>query len=187
MLSNRIINQLIGIDESFKAPTKLMNILKNNDIKDDFFNSFLELESNLNYDWFTNYFQEEHSDRKGKKQDFTPDGIVKLLSSLLGEFETNADICAGTGGLTIKRWTENKLGKFYCEEYSDRAMPFLLFNLMIRNANAYVFHGDSLSRDCKHLYKIIPSNDENGFGTLKEVTDAVPIVDADTVIMNPPY
>lgn len=139
MLSVETINNLIGIDESYKAPIKLQTILNDSNMRENLFNKFLEKETDLSFDWFADYFQEEHSDRKNKKQDFTPDGIVKLISSLLGKFNINVDICAGTGGLTIKRWSANHNGKFYCEEFSDRAMPFLLFNLMIRNMNAIVF------------------------------------------------
>src|SRR5699024_5561637 len=87
-------------------------------------------------------------------QDFTPDGIIKVASGLLGATESNADICAGTGGLTIKRFAENPKAKFYCKEFSDRAIPFLLFNLAIRNVNAIVWHGDSLSREVKQIYKL---------------------------------
>lgn len=177
------INQLIGIDESYQAPNKLMAILADPTKRVKLFEQFLSQESSLNFDWFTDYFQEEHSDRKNKKQDFTPDGIVQLVSSLLGNFKTNADICAGTGGLTIKRWTKNPNGKFYCEEFSDRAMPFLLFNLMIRNMDAIVFHGDSLSRKAKHIYRI--SKGER-FSNLTEL-DELPASASDTVIMNPPY
>lgn len=183
MLSVETINSLIGIDESYKAPIKLQRILNDSNKRIELFNQFLEKEKDLSFDWFTDYFQEEHSDRKNKKQDFTPDGIVKLVSSLLDGFKVNADICAGTGGLTIKRWNENHDGKFYCEEFSDRAMPFLLFNLMIRNVEAVVFHGDSLTRKAKHIYRLSKGDK---FSDLEEVNQ-IEENTADTVIMNPPY
>lgn len=185
MLSVETINQIIGVDESFLAPIELQKILNDNVKRTGMFREFLKHESDLSFDWFTDYFQEEHSDRKNKKQDFTPDGIVKLVSSLLGnKFVINADICAGTGGLTIKRWSANPDGKFYCEEFSDRAVPFLLFNLMIRNVDAVVFHGDSLSRKAKHIYKLSKSSK---FSDLEEVSSLAVKDKADTVIMNPPY
>lgn len=191
MLDNQKINEIIGIDESFKAPYRIMKILFDDDLKQKVFKEFLAEENNLNFDWFTNYFQEEHSDRKGKKQDFTPDGVVKLLSSLLGDdFKVNYDICAGTGGLTIKRWSANHKATFYCEEFSDRAMPFLLLNLSIRNVEAIVFHGDTLSRKCKHIYQLTPGDDFSTITELKEqdVSSFDPAeLGADTVIMNPPY
>lgn len=123
MIDIQKINELIGIDESFKASDRLYKLLMS-DRKDELFKLFLDVESNLTYDWFTDYYQEEHSDRKKNKQDFTPDGVVELVNQLLGPSKTIADICAGTGGLTIKRWSTNRDSSFYCEEFSDRAMLF---------------------------------------------------------------
>lgn len=183
MLSTEQINKLIGVEESYQASFRLNDILFNRDARISLFDSFLRLEQELSFDWFTDYFQEEHSNRKDRKQDFTPNGVTELASKLLGTFESNADICAGTGGLTIKRWTKNKNGQFYCEEYSDRAMPFLLFNLMIRNINGIVVHGDALMQEHKHVYKLV-SGDR--FSELEEL-GSLPKFIADTVIMNPPY
>lgn len=183
MLSTEQTNNLLGVDESYQASFRLNDILFNRDARISLFDSFLRLEQELSFDWFTDYFQEEHSNRKDRKQDFTPDGVTDLASKLLGKSESNADICAGTGGLTIKRWTQNRHAQFYCEEYSDRAMPFLLFNLMIRNINGIVVHGDALTQEHKHVYKLV-SGDR--FSELEEL-DSLPKFIADTVIMNPPY
>lgn len=182
MIDIQKINELIGVDESFKASDRLYKLLMS-DKKDELFKSFLAIESDLTYDWFTDYYQEEHSDRKKNKQDFTPDGVVELVNQLLGSSKVIADICAGTGGLTIKRWSTNRESSFYCEEFSDRAMPFLLFNLAIRNINAYIFHGNSLSRKVKHLYKL---SKQEQFSKI-ELVDELPESKADTVVMNPPY
>lgn len=183
MLSISDINNLIGVDESFHASYKLSEILEQKEVREDLFNRFLEKESDFSYDWFTEYFQAEHSDRKGKKQDFTPDGIIKIASGVLGSADSNADICAGTGGLTIKRYSENKDASFYCEEFSDRAMPFLLFNLAIRNVDATVFHGDSLTREAKSIYKLSKSDIYSDIEKINEI----PEINAETTIMNPPY
>lgn len=183
MLENEAINELIGVDESYKASDVLLSKLTDKKQKIELFNAFLDRESDLSFDWFTDYFQEEHSDRKNKKQDFTPDGVVTLVSSLLGATSSNADICAGTGGLTIKRWSENKEASYYCEEFSDRALPFLLFNLAIRNINATVFHGDSLSRQVKHLYKLSAGDKYSDI----ETADSLDADKFQTVVMNPPY
>lgn len=182
MIDIQKINELIGVDESFKASDRLYKLLMS-DEKDELFKSFLAIESDLTYDWFTDYYQEEHSDRKKNKQDFTPDKVTELMSKLLGSTTYNADICAGTGGLTIKRWLDNKQAHFYCEEFSDRALPFLLFNLAIRNINAEVFHGDSLTEKPKALYRLASGEK---FSTITTV-EAFGTKLADTVIMNPPY
>lgn len=183
MLSIEKINNLIGVSESFHASYKLKGILSNKEERETLFNAFLEQEQDLSFDWFTEYFQSEHADRKGKKQDFTPDGIIKVASGILGDTESNADICAGTGGLTIKRWSENPEATFYCEEFSDRAVPFLLFNLVIRNLNAVICHGDSLTRDFKTIYQLTKSDKFSEIEIVNEHVD----IKAETVIMNPPY
>lgn len=183
MLTIDSINTLIGVDESYKASDVLSKQLMDTDQRLALFQSFLAKESDLSFDWFTDYFQEEHSDRKKNKQDFTPDGVVELVNCLLGASHFNADICAGTGGLTIKRWTTNPTAHFYCEEYSDRALPFLLFNLAIRNADAVVFHGDSLTRKAKAFYRIEPGQQFADIQTMDDLT----VAKADTVVMNPPY
>ena len=178
-----VINKLIGVNESYKASDKLMSIMFNREERDKVFRSFLEIEKDLSFDWLTEYFQAEHSDRKGKKQDFTPDGIIQVASGVLGSTDSNADICAGTGGLTIKRYSENKGATVYCEEFSDRAMPFLLFNLAIRNVDAIVCHGDSLTREFKAIYQLSKSSE---FSEIKIINE-LPNIKNQTVIMNPPY
>lgn len=183
MLTTEKINELIGVVESYQSSYELQKIMIQPDQRVKLFNAFLQEETDLTFDWFTDYFQEEHSDRKGKKQDFTPDGIVKIANGVLGETNSNADICAGTGGLTIKRYSENPDAEFYCEEFSDRAMPFLLFNLAIRNMNAVICHGDALTRNFKHIYKLTKGNQ---FSDIEEINDE-PKYKAKTVIMNPPY
>ncbi|MCR1902248.1 N-6 DNA methylase, partial [Ligilactobacillus apodemi] len=98
MLSTEQINKLIGVEESYQASFRLNDILFNRDARISLFDSFLRLGQELSFDWFTDYFQEEHSNRKDRKQDFTPGGVTELASKLLGAFDNNADICAGTGG-----------------------------------------------------------------------------------------
>lgn len=183
MLTIQKIDEILGVTESFHAPYKLNEILFNKNEREAVFNRFLKIEEDLSFDWFTDYFQSEHSDRKGKKQDFTPDGIVTLVSELLGSTNSNVDICAGTGGLTIKRYVNNPNAHFYCEEFSDRAFPFLLFNLAIRNVNAIVCHGDSLTRDFKAVYQLTKTET---FSDIQKI-DEVPTFTGQTVIMNPPY
>ncbi|HCT5214766.1 TPA: SAM-dependent DNA methyltransferase, partial [Enterococcus faecalis] len=68
-LTTEKINELLGVDDAYKAPEALMNILLNRDKREIVFNKFLEIEKDLTFDWFHEYFQEEHADRKQKKQD----------------------------------------------------------------------------------------------------------------------
>ena len=121
------INDIIGVKESFELPDKLMEILLNKNKRVEIFNKFLEYEKDLSYDWFTDYFQNEHGDRDKLKQDYTPDSINKILEKLRPtNSNTIADICSGVGGLSIKQINTKPEGFFYLEELSGRAIPLLL-------------------------------------------------------------
>ena len=90
-LTRDIINEIIGTQETFEVPMKLMEKLDENPTK--LFEGFLKYETDLSFDWFVDYFQEEHADRKNKKQDFTPKQIGKLMNQMLGKTDSNLDLC----------------------------------------------------------------------------------------------
>lgn len=166
------INKLLGIKESYQASAKLLKILFDKQKREELFRAFLKLETDMTSDWFHVYFEEEHANKLKYAQDFTPDSISKLLAALTGnDTGIRLDVASGTGSLTIQRWHADRCtmtpfeyqpSMFYyqCEELSDRALPFLLFNLMIRGMNATVIHGDSLSREVKQAYFIQNDNDD---------------------------
>lgn len=170
------INKILGIKDSYKAPDRLMEILCG-DIQErnKVFNQMAELfDNNWDFDWFHEYFQNEHADRKQKKQDFTPESVSKILNQLTGGIPVGnrLDVAAGTGGLTITRWTQDKHHYnpftyrpsyfFYqAEDLSDRSIPFLLFNFIIRGMNGVVIHGDSITRDSYGAWFI--QNDKDSY------------------------
>ena len=47
------------------------------------------------------------------------------------------------------------------EELSDRTVPFLILNMMIRGMNGVVIHGDTLTRKCKNAYFIRNKNNDH--------------------------
>ncbi|WP_248706875.1 HsdM family class I SAM-dependent methyltransferase, partial [Convivina praedatoris] len=179
--------KLIDVKESYQAPIKLEKIMLDSEQRTKLFDSFLAEQSDLSFDWFTEFFQTEQADRKDKKQDYTTDGIATVASELLGSTTSNADICAGTGGLTIKRWRDNPDARYYCEEFSDRAIPFLLFNLAIRNIDGIVWHGDSLTREEFATYKLSKGSQYSSIEKVNEKGLLDNNIKTDTVIMNPPY
>lgn len=169
-----------GIDESYKAPSVIMNILFDKMKREDLFKELLNAHDyDVSYDWFYEYFQDEHSDRKKKKQDFTPKCVADLLSQLSMAGDGNPgnyyECCAGTGGIAIKHWDNfrRKHSPFtykphlhfaFLEELSDRTIPFLLLNMMIRGMNGVVLHGDTLRRHCKAAYFVCNiADDHMGF------------------------
>ena len=151
-MEREIINNLLGIKEAYEMPNKLMEILENKSDREELFENFLKHESDLSFDWFTDYFQNEQGDRETLKQDFTPNCICEIISKLEEPTETVTDICSGTGGLFIKHWATNKKAHFHCEEISSRTIPILLFNMAIRGVNGELIHGDSLEQTIECVY-----------------------------------
>jgi hypothetical protein len=96
---------------------------------------------------------------------------------------TNYDIGAGTGQLSVTAWDSNRRKHspfsykpsmyFYVAEElkqegkPSRALPFLLFNYLIRGMDGVVIAGDSLSRHISQVYFIQQDTDDHlGFSSL---------------------
>lgn len=170
-------NEVFEVDDSYKAPEKIMKILYNKKDREKLFKKLLEINNyNVDFDWFHEYFQEEHADRKTRKQDFTPKSVADLLSKLAMKGEGNNgnyyECCVGTGGIMIKHWDnfrrtfspfdyEPRFHFAVVEELSDRTIPFLLLNMMIRGMNGIVIHGDTLTRKCKNAYFICNTKNDH--------------------------
>lgn len=167
MLNTETINELLEIDETYKAPQRMMDILFDSE-RTKVFDNFLAYESDLKDEWFQSYFENEHSDRKVKKQDFTPQSVSRLLAGIAGRRDSYFEATAGTGGIMIQFWNDNPNAWFHVEELSDRAVPFLLFNMSIRGINGVCFHGDSLSRTAKNVY-FIRNEDNERFSEVFEM------------------
>lgn len=171
----KIINDLLGIKDSYQAPQRIMDILYSSiEDRNKVFMNFLEaFDKDVTYDWFHDYFQDEHADRKKYKQDFTPQSISKLLGEIVGsEGNTYYEPAAGTGGILIERWNQDRMKHtpfdyeprdyyYTAEELSDRTIPFLLFNMLIRGMNGNVVQCDVLTRESTGAFFI--QNDANDF------------------------
>lgn len=180
------VNKLLNISDSYQAPERIMQILKDESKRKEIFFNFLELfEYDLSYEWFYKYFQDEHADRKNQKQDFTPKSVSCLLSDILNTqpykdtYRIIEEPAAGTGSTIIAHWYKSMrqcrfIWNFSPDDYlykltelSNKTIPFLLFNLMIRGMNAIVFHGNSLTNEIKDVFWIYnESNNPMGFSDL---------------------
>ncbi|UQS85821.1 SAM-dependent methyltransferase (plasmid) [Apilactobacillus apisilvae] len=165
------INQLIGVNESYQAPDELLKIMLDKTRREQLFKKFLAVNHDVSYDWFQDYFEQVQADRKKKKQDFTPNSVSKLTHNLVGNSDDYFEACAGTGGMLIKRWNDDRMQHtpfdyrphmyFYrVEELGDSAIAFLIFNFAIRGMDGTIFYGDSLSRECKQVFFIQNDMDE---------------------------
>jgi type I restriction enzyme M protein len=110
--------------------------------------------NDLTKDWLQMIFQYYQADRKDKKQDYTPKCLAQFLSRLIGESSESIDMCAGSGALTIQRWVENPDTVFCCYEIDEKVIPYLLFNLVIRNISATVNQCDILQDEIYKTWEI---------------------------------
>lgn len=173
-------NQILGIDDSYKAPDALMKVMLDKEKREQMFRDFLELEKDMSYEWFQSYYESEQAQRKDKKQDFTPMAVAQLVSKLTNEDnpETFVDTTAGNGGMLIKSWINNtnpfsnpSQYWFVAQELSDRSIPFLIFNFAIRGWNGLIYHGDSLEGKYKNIFFIQnPNDDWLGFSEISVVS-----------------
>ncbi|EAG8276876.1 N-6 DNA methylase [Listeria monocytogenes] len=179
MLTNEKINEVLGVEDSYKAPENLMEILLEDEKRQQVFNEFLSITSDLSKEWFQGYFEAEHADRKNKKQDFTPSSASQICAEIVGASDRYFEAAAGTGGMMIQYWNNNQNAFFEVEELSDRAIPFLLFNMSIRKMTGIIRHGDSLKREFKEIYNIEK-------GQIQKSADGPSNLKAN-VVMNPPF
>lgn len=155
----KIIFQLLGIDSHLN----FTNALRDKIYSDDFISfcdKYIELFPDLSIDWMQRIYQFYCSERKEKKQDYTPASLSKLLAALTISKEEKSvyDCCAGSGSLTIQKWFLNKDLHFICEELDDNVIPILLFNLCIRNIEATVTQKNILTGETFKSYKTIRGN-----------------------------
>ena len=181
------LREILDVSDSYQIPEKLMQIIYNEKEREELFMKLLEVNNyEVGYDWFTKHFEDEHADRKVKKQDFTPKSVANLLSKLalcndVGDTGNYYEVAAGTGSILINHWNNHRMTyspfdyepKYhfaFVEELSDRAIPFLLINMMIRGMNGIVLHCDSLTRECKNAYFICNTyNDHFKFSGITNV------------------
>lgn len=150
----------------------------------DKMSAFCEFVGDLTIDWIQKIFQYYEADRVEKKQDYTPLSLCKLCAELTKtEGDTVYDICAGSGALTIQKWAQNSQKTFICEELDTNVLPFLLFNMIVRNMSGYVINRDVLSQKLIKVYRLI-SRDK--FSMIEE-QETVPDFEADEIVCNPPY
>lgn len=161
---------------------KMLEVVISHDVQT--MQRFVSAVGDLTIDWMQKIFQYYEADRKELKQDYTPLSLCKLLSELT-ETDGNVvyDICAGSGALTIQKWCKNPDKLFICEELDTNVIPFLLFNMALRNMSGYVINRNVLTLELHKCYKL--SSGEL-FSTVTETTE-IPDIRADEIVSNPPY
>jgi type I restriction-modification system DNA methylase subunit len=145
--------EIFEIDDISELSDRLLETVINHDVEK--FQAFSETVEDLSVDWLQKIFQYYEADRTEKKQDYTPKSIAKLVSELTKtDGKTVYDICAGSGALTIQKWVQNPDKIFICEELDKKVIPFLLFNMVVRNMNGYVINRNVLTMETFKVYKV---------------------------------
>ncbi|WP_018669507.1 hypothetical protein [Bacteroides gallinarum] len=125
----------------------------------------------MSHDWFQELYENELSERKQKKQDFTPNSLGILCSKLTKQSGTIHEPTAGNGSMIIADWWQRCYNLLpwehfpsqhmvTCWELSSRSIPILLLNLSIRGIMGYVYHGDVLENTVKQKYILLNAQDD---------------------------
>lgn len=146
--------KIFEVEKISQLSGKLKEICINN--KNEYYKNFKKLVKDLSIDWLQKIFQYYESNREELKQDYTPQCLGQLISKISDISENECiDLCSGSGALTIQKWNYNKNTKFICKEYDEKVIPYLLFNLAIRNIEATVQRIDVLQDEIYEEYKLI--------------------------------
>lgn len=121
---------------------QLLEVSKGTDKLEAFSNL---VNGDLTQDWMQKIYQYYLADRKEKKQDYTPKSVARLMGALIGDTDKLVDMCAGSGALIIQKWTQNPNIEVTALEIDENVIPFLLFNMALRNINCRVIQGDALT------------------------------------------
>jgi len=168
----KYFNEKIGSDNL------LEKVLSNDaSVYDDYVSA-----AGLERDFIKHYYQYYLAERKKDGADFTPASLSALVAELGYGASTYYDCCAGTGALTLAVYEKNQKARFICDELNTDTIPFLLFNLAVRNISAVVRNTDVLKREVYQCYKLTPSDKYSA------VTKCEPVeLNADVAISNPPF
>ena len=176
--------EIFGIAEISELSEKLFDVCMNN--RHEYMECFSETVEDLSIDWLQKIFQYYEADRKEKMQDYTPRTLARFVGKLTETADEKAvyDLCAGSGALTIQKWNLNNDLLFLCYEYDKKVIPLLLFNLAVRNINAFVVNGDALQDETFAIYQVKRGEK---FSTITECGALAYGTPFNSCISNPPY
>ena len=156
--------KILGIADVYQMPQRLMEVVISNET--DTYERVVQEVGDMTNDWLQKIFQYYHADRKEKMQDYTPKSLAMFIGKLTGKADVVVDLCTGSGALTIQTWNMNHEQKFELYEFDENVIPFLLFNMAVRNIECTVYHSDVLQQEIFHIYRISKGE---VFGEFREV------------------
>lgn len=184
LLSFKIkIFDLLKIEKTEEISKKLLDVVLNN--KTEVYDSFKEIVDGRK-DWLQVLWQYYEADRSFKKQDFTPKSLCKLVSALVGECKSIYDCCGGSGALTVQNIEDKSIDEVYVEELDSRVVPFLLFNLCLRNASGTVVNCNALTGEKYKTYRL-SKGEKYSVAVEVEKESSDKALKFDCSISNPPF
>lgn len=160
------------------------------DNKDKYYDKYMEIVEDLEVDWILNIYSNMLAERKELKQDYTPQSLAQLVGEIAflnnSKIQTCYDCCAGSGSLTLALYNKNPNLYFYLEELDDNVIPFLLFNLSLRNMNGEVINGNVLTGERYCVYKIKKGTKYSNIEKM-ELNGLYEIPKVDVCVSNPPF
>lgn len=148
------------------SPEQLGDALLSACYDEDKLDAFCDLiDHDLSVDWLQKIYQYYLADRDEKKQDYTPASVAQFMGLLAGNSDKVVDLCAGSGALIIQKWNQTPNTEFTAIEYDENVIPFLIFNLVIRNIRCDVFHKDALTDDEPTNKWFVRKGDKYGYIT----------------------
>ena len=134
--------ELFGVDNADDLGSALLESVSDTDKLKAFYDL---VGGDLSVDWMQKIYQYYLADRKEKKQDYTPASLAQFMGLLASDSEEIVDMCAGSGALIIQKWRQNHDIRFIALEIDENVIPFLLFNMVLRNITCKVYQMDALS------------------------------------------
>lgn len=180
------ICDLFGCVSIDTLPDKIMLALFSQNLT-YYFEKYKDLCPDLSVDWLQRVYQFYHADREEKKQDYTPVSLAKLVARLsyIPNEKVVYDCCAGSGALTIQKWSINPELKFVCEELDEKVLSILLFNICIRNIEATVINKNILTGEIFCSYKT--TKGPIYASVQRSMFPDTGLMKADVSISNPPF
>lgn len=164
---------LFSIEDLNDLPGAVMNLIEGDiDVRNKVYKELIQKNNgDMSFDWFQEIYEGELSERKQKKQDFTPNSLGILCSELTGQTGSIHEPTAGNCSMIIADWWQRCSKKIpwehfpsqnmvTCWELSTRSIPILLLNLSIRGMMGYVYHGDVLTKEIKQKYILLNRKDD---------------------------
>lgn len=160
--------ELFGVDNADDLGSALLESVSDTDKLKAFYDL---VGGDLSVDWMQKIYQYYLADRKEKKQDYTPASLAQFMGLLAGDSEEIVDMCAGSGALIIQKWRQNHDTRFTALEIDENVIPFLLFNMVLRNITCKVYQMDALSgEESVRAWKITKGEE---FGNIADIEPAL--------------